>query len=1460
VKHTGTKSIVGALIAIVAILAAAFFLGRPLAGPAIQTAMKNVASEQINGTLTWSSVDLTPGLNLSIRDADLKDEKGRDVLKSPQMTVEWSLGAFLRGQWNGDGAAAAVTRINVTDPVLCVIRDEDNTWNVQNLLRTKTDSTKTRFYGKILIHNGTVRLGQGEKTIVLEKVNGQVAWDENQIIHGNASTESGSAKLLLGIVADGSDNMEIHVSGDNIPLTWINSGLVDLPSSASDLIIRDGLIHLDDSRIWKNGSQMEMNLKGALQGADLTYRSWTVEKGYTDFVISNGTAVLKNVAARVNDQVVRGSADVNWENEVTLAGHARTADSDLSRLLPEENLSGKLTADVDFSGTMDSMNASGTASVEHFNGMGYALDHAYAAFDWSNGQLTLSDFLVKSGTGAARGKLSYNQNTGYVAVQAVSDRLNVGTLAPSYGVSGLVSGTISAEGIYQNSSFQLNNANGALEISDLSYNGMSAQLARGTIDWSDGKGQIDFNANGVTAQGMSVSSLSGTAAVDGDHVHINSLDGILGDGYFHASGDYAPDGMNLAVSATHLNLENFSSLAGVPMSGTTSFTGTIRGTVDNPAIDGTIHAENGSIHGLAFTSVTGSLSMQDHQVSISNLVWNNGSGSHTISGTLGLNDDSPLDITIKSSHVRIEDLLQAAGVSYPVTGWMNNEMHITGTLANPECTGSSQAWNGSVYGELYQNMAASYEYHNGVLTLNSFSGNALGGSAFASGTVSEQAIDLDVGIVDMEVGSLVTNTSVNGTVTLRGHVDGTLSDPHFVGRGESRELRIGDAMMYQLSANVEYRGHTLFITDGYFYQGGGSFTWSGSTNLDSGSVNGQLMFNNWNMAEAANFFQIPLQNVSGIMSGGMTLKGTLDKPDVTAKLTIDQGHLGEEPIANGKVDISYLNGALQINEFNIPVGDGLLAARGSKNQAGDLDIEVAAMNMDMSWIPSVAGMQDVTMGGELTSTVRLTGTTTKPNAEISIGIKNPSYGDYSFDEISLMGTIKGGVVNIQQGFSKKGPYKASLTGTMPVEMILRRPPPPGLTAAPVNLDFNLDNADLNALALFFKPITAASGPIQGHIKMYGTWDNPLLGGKVTISDGSLTLATMSEPVTQVNGELDLNGEDAQVNLSAALGGGTVSMSGVAGWDHLKLNTYKGEFHLHAPQIQSVYYTGAADCDLSFEDINDNPGVKGTVSIHDATMDIPMSMESGGNSLPLFMDVEVTVGDRVRLYNKYFYDLGIKGNIHAMGPVSAPITSGRVNVERGVITYLSNKFNVTAGDAIWGGVPDSFLPVVHLEAVSKVGHYNISMKLDGPPGGFRFDLSSEPALNDSQIMTLLTVHTDPNSDSNDAAQGALFNAGLQMVFSSGLEDLVKDYIGLDFISVTSSLTDYYDSSSNQDDSYYYIKIGKYLFNDFMLTATTGINNSENSVGFHYDLSHRIGLSGWVDSDNDKYIGMDWKFNF
>ena len=67
----------------------------------------------------------------------------------------------------------------------------------------------------------------------------------------------------------------------------------------------------------------------------------------------------------------------------------------------------------------------------------------------------------------------------------------------------------------------------------------------------------------------------------------------------------------------------------------------------------------------------------------------------------------------------------------------------------------------------------------------------------------------------------------------------------------------------------------------------------------------------------------------------------------------------------------------------------------------------------------------------------------------------------------------------------------------------------------------------------------------------------------------------------------------------------------------------------------------------------------------------------------------------------------------------------------------------------------------MKGTTKVGSYNITAEMDGIPGNLKTEFHSEPYLNDSQILMLLTLHANPEGDNTEAIKGALFNAGLTM---------------------------------------------------------------------------------------------------
>lgn len=70
---------------------AIWFLGRPVAEEHLEPLLKEAGKEQINGTLTWETVELDPLYDLEFSNIELRDRQGKEVFKAPSVKVTWTI-------------------------------------------------------------------------------------------------------------------------------------------------------------------------------------------------------------------------------------------------------------------------------------------------------------------------------------------------------------------------------------------------------------------------------------------------------------------------------------------------------------------------------------------------------------------------------------------------------------------------------------------------------------------------------------------------------------------------------------------------------------------------------------------------------------------------------------------------------------------------------------------------------------------------------------------------------------------------------------------------------------------------------------------------------------------------------------------------------------------------------------------------------------------------------------------------------------------------------------------------------------------------------------------------------------------------------------------------------------------------------------------------------------------------
>ena len=91
----------------------------------------------------------------------------------------------------------------------------------------------------------------------------------------------------------------------------------------------------------------------------------------------------------------------------------------------------------------------------------------------------------------------------------------------------------------------------------------------------------------------------------------------------------------------------------------------------------------------------GHAALAEGKASISSLTWDGPSGHHRVSGTIGMDAPHAINLSVKTSQTRIESLLSLADLDYPLTGWISNDLSLTGSLENPQVSGDFHAWSGS---------------------------------------------------------------------------------------------------------------------------------------------------------------------------------------------------------------------------------------------------------------------------------------------------------------------------------------------------------------------------------------------------------------------------------------------------------------------------------------------------------------------------------------------------------------------------------------------------------------------------------------------------------------------------------------------------------------------------------------------------------------------------------------------
>ena len=308
-------------------------------------------------------------------------------------------------------------------------------------------------------------------------------------------------------------------------------------------------------------------------------------------------------------------------------------------------------------------------------------------------------------------------------------------------------------------------------------------------------------------------------------------------------------------------------------------------------------------------------------------------------------------------------------------------------------------------------------------------------------------------------------------------------------------------------------------------------------------------------------------------------------------------------------------------------------------------------------------------------------------------------------------------------------------------------------AGPASLSLTAQGtADATVLSML-DPSLQASGQSRIGVSMSGSPSSPQLNGAVEIQNVSLDYRGLPFRLSNLNGEIQLEGERATVkSLRGISGGGTVTLDGFA---TLALPP-RVELRAELDQVRVRYpfdFTSILSGTLRLAGTSDRFQLRGDLAVNqvlasenkywlDQVMQSASPLESSTPSAasPLAdsirLNVRVSSPTPVSLQVQDMH-LTTDVDVRVQGSVANPVEVGAVHFLNGEAIFRGNRFTLNRGDLRLTN-PIRTQATLDLEAQTVVQQYNLTVDLSGPVGHLKMTYRSDPPLPTEDVFSLLAL--------------------------------------------------------------------------------------------------------------------------
>ncbi|WGV23267.1 translocation/assembly module TamB domain-containing protein [Halotia branconii] len=697
--------------------------------------------------------------------------------------------------------------------------------------------------------------------------------------------------------------------------------------------------------------------------------------------------------------------------------------------------------------------------------------------------------------------------------------------------------------------------------------------------------QVQWNGKQIIVQNASTPGLNASGAIAVQ---------------FPETGTPEIAGLNLDVVAQNFNLQNtgFNVPGDIALAGLLDFNGQITGTPAVPNASGNIRLRNFQVSDLKFDPVlAGNVNFQGGQ-----------GGRLQLAGT-----EDQIALNLNANYRPTSFLFRADGAV--ATGRTEGDNLIVNAQNFPIALASGflpnnqlQPLGGKLSGNLAVNLnnyalagdVAIAQPRVGRVTADAFRGNI----NYADGAASLANGQLQIG---------------DSNIALSGNVQ-TGNDPQFQVQADFAQLRIQKLLQSFNIFDFQDLGGGLESPD----LAGANVLDTVPINLPNADLISQLKYFSQietltarqQQAEEAQTTAAlpPLTELIGALSGAIQARGSLKSGlNVGFNLQGDNWQWGNysinEVVANG----TFADGIVTLSPLRVGIDQGLVAFSGqlgTEQLSGNLSVA----SLPLSLVQPFIEKYPIDVTGEVNANATLGGSLEDPNVKGEVALADATLNQQPVQTAQVNFDYDNARLNFDSTLLVTGNQPVAVTGSVPA-------PLPFVTAQPdsnqISINASVNNEGLALLNLFTNNQVAwVDGQGQVDVNVQGTLNQPIVNGNATLNNATVRAQALSEPLTNITGTLQFNGNTLNVpGLQANYNQGQISASGILpvfspqpGISNPFRVSIADKLDFKLPEL----YEGDVSGDVVIQGTALKPQIGGEITLSDGRVIIGSSATAGSN--------------------------------------------------------------------------------------------------------------------------------------------------------------------------------------------------------------------------------------------------------